>query len=74
MSTAQRLYDEGHDKGREEGREQEREALLLKVLRHKFGELPDPIRERVACASHAEHEAWLLRVFTAQSIADVFAG
>ena len=77
VSTAQRLYDEGHDKGREEGREEgrdrEREAILLRGLRHKFGELPDSLRARIANASQAEHDAWLLRAFSAQSIADVFA-
>jgi hypothetical protein len=54
-----------------EGREGELK-VLTKQLTLKFGELPEPLRARLASASLPELDTWTERVLFATSLAQVF--
>lgn len=64
---------EGLEKGREEGLEEGREEgaarLLLRLLEHRFGELPEAVIQRVYQLSLAEAEALVDQALGAESIA-----
>jgi hypothetical protein len=47
--------------------------LLVRLLTQRFGSLSEDIVARVHQAEHAQIEAWMGRVLTAQSIDDIFA-
>jgi hypothetical protein len=74
VSYAQQLRDEGERKGRREGRVEGHSELLLKLLRVRFGELPEGIAKRVATAALDQIDRWGERVLTAASLDEVFAG
>ncbi|MFT4099918.1 MAG: DUF4351 domain-containing protein, partial [Burkholderiaceae bacterium] len=59
--------------GREQGREEGREQLLLSLLRHRFGDLPDAVVARVEAGSATDVERWALRVLDARTLDAVFA-
>jgi hypothetical protein len=59
--------------GREQGLEQGVRGSLLKLLRKRFGELPDPVRARIEAAGSAQLDAWLDRFVTAASLDEVMA-
>ncbi len=85
MTAAQRLREEGRLEGRLEGRQEGRQegreeglqpsrSLLLRVVQQRFGDQLDPLAEqRLRAASLEQVEAWSLRVFTASSLAELFA-
>lgn len=70
MSTAEKLRAEGRMEGRVEGRT----ALLLLLLKRRFGELPQGILDRVHAAGVPDLERWAERVLDARSLEEVFAG
>jgi len=47
--------------------------LLLRILPHRFGPLPDEISERVYRADPKTIETWADRVLDAESLEDVFS-
>jgi len=61
---------EGEQRGRQSGKA----ALLLRLLEHRFGVLPDWARDRVLAADTDRMEEWGLRVLDAASLDEVFAG
>jgi hypothetical protein len=74
--AAQRGYDEGltagERKGKREGREQGKRELLLDLLGHRFGPLPDATVERVQALTSPEELARLAeRVLDARSLDDL---
>ncbi len=74
MTAAQRLREEGRQEGRLEGREQASRAILLRLVQRRFGPTLDPqLEQRLRSASLEQVEAWSLRVFTAASLAELFA-
>ena len=59
-------------KGREVGLQQGKGEMLLRVLRLKFGELPEAVTDRVRSLSGAaEIEAWMDRVVPASTLEEV---
>ena len=69
-----RLFrEEAREEGREEGREEARERLLLSLLRHRFGELPEAVVKQVEAGSAADVERWALRLLDARTLDAVFA-
>jgi flagellar biosynthesis/type III secretory pathway protein FliH len=66
----------GIEKGVQQGIQQgtqHGEALMLKrLLRHRFGDLPEAIERQLDTAESAELEALAGRVLDAKSLADVF--
>lgn len=73
MTAAQRLREEGRLEARQEELQRSR-SLLLRVVQQRFGDQLDPLAEQRLCAASLEQvEAWLLRAFTAASLAELFA-
>ena len=64
---------EGREKGRLEGHLEGRADTLEKLLRLKFGDLPDAIAQRLRQASDAELDLWSERILFVNSIEEVFA-
>ncbi|MCB9744667.1 MAG: Rpn family recombination-promoting nuclease/putative transposase [Alphaproteobacteria bacterium] len=66
---------EGREEGREEGLAEGRRAQaadsLLRMLKLKFGEVPDDVRIRVGSATLQSLEAWTERIFSGTSPEDV---
>ena len=62
------------EQGRKEGRQQGIQALLLRLLRQRFGdEVPPYVEQQIATASIEQIEAWSVRVLSAATLAEVFA-
>jgi hypothetical protein len=49
------------------------QQMLIKILRMKFGELPEWARSQLRLAFEPDIELWTERVFTAATLEDVFA-
>ncbi|WP_437730835.1 DUF4351 domain-containing protein [Sorangium sp. So ce1335] len=64
---AKKYVAQGRDLGRREGER----AILLRLLRARFGELPDAALARVEGAETAALERWADRVLSAETLADV---
>jgi predicted transposase YdaD len=82
MTAGQQLREEGRQEGREAGRQEGREegrqegecALLLRMLRRRFGAAVDAaIEQRVAAASINQIDAWADRAFSAATLSELFA-
>lgn len=67
MTVADRLRSEGRNEGRKEGLEEG----LLKLLRARFGDVPEAAVARIQAASIAQLDAWLDRILTAATLDDV---
>ena len=65
--------EEGLEEGRREGRLEGRADTLEKLLRLKFGDLPDAIAQRLRQASDAELDLWSERILFVNSTEEVFA-
>ena len=80
----QRARDEGMEQGRDEGMEQGRvegmeqgriegeRAVLERLLRRRFGQLPAAASERLGRASAADLATWAENVLDAKRLGDVF--
>jgi predicted transposase YdaD len=66
------LREEGWQKGRQEGRQEGAHELMVLLLRKRFGELPEPIRERLRNASLEQLERWTECLLDAKSLGEVF--
>ncbi|AUB82307.1 hypothetical protein THSYN_16030 [Candidatus Thiodictyon syntrophicum] len=53
------------------GRQQGEAVALMRVMRRKFGELPEPARQRIEAADAQTLLEWIDRIFTAESIDEV---
>lgn len=74
VTAGDRLIQQGFEKGIEQGVDRGRQQLVLKLLRLKFGALPDEV---VACVEQGhgdELDRWGERILTAATLDDVFAG
>jgi predicted transposase YdaD len=65
---------EGEQQGRQLGRQQGEAALLLRLLRRRFGDLPGWATDNVLAADSAMLEEYSLRLLDAASLDEVFAG
>lgn len=63
---------EGRVEGRREGHRQGEIAILLRMLRTRFGELPDAVRARVEQASTEQLERWGEKLLDAKSLEKLF--
>ena len=78
---AQRFREEGREEGRDEGRKegwqhglQRGEArILTALLRLRFGNLADPVSERIESADADTLLRWSERVLTARTLDEVLA-
>ena len=62
---------EGRMEGRLEGRMEEAFAILNRLLRRRFGELPAWAVARLGQADAAQLEAWAERIFEASDLAEL---
>lgn len=72
--TAMTIAEDLIQEGRVEGRLQGRAEMLLKLLRLRFGAVPESATERIARADADTLDRWAERVLTAASVEDVLAG
>jgi hypothetical protein len=76
-SLAEQLEEIGMEKGMEKGlkrgRLESRREMLARLLRKRFGELPESAAARVNAADIPMLDAWADRVITAQSLDEVWA-
>jgi hypothetical protein len=68
----QRKGYDGLEDVREEGRQEGQRQLLLKQVRHRFGELSEADSARLASADVETLGRWAERIFTATSIEELF--
>ena len=61
----------GRDEGRDEGLKIGARNLLLKLLRTRFGALPEAAAARIQAADAAQLDVWAERVLTASTLDDV---
>lgn len=78
MTAGERLIQQGEvrglQKGRQEGRQEGERALLLRLLRKRFGNAVDgEVERRLEAASGEQIEIWAERVLSATTIAELFA-
>lgn len=81
MSTLERTYlkgrteglSEGHRHGLREGQSRGKAESLLRLLRRRFGPLPDGTAERLANATSQDLDRWTDRVLDAATLAELFA-
>ena len=67
--------EQGRRQGVEQGRRQGVEGMLLRLLRQRFSDHVDAdVEQRIAAASDDEIEVWSVRVLTAPTLAELFAG
>jgi len=66
-------FEQWKEEGLEEGRREGRADTLEKLLRLKFGDLPDAIAQRLRQASDAELVLWSERILFVNSTEEVFA-
>ncbi|WP_233561015.1 DUF4351 domain-containing protein [Sorangium cellulosum] len=64
------LGRQGRQAGEREGRQEGQRSTLLKQLRLRFGELPEPVVARVRAADAAQIEGWTERVLTSPTLDD----
>ncbi|NGZ06700.1 MAG: DUF4351 domain-containing protein [Magnetococcales bacterium] len=63
----------GEQRGRQEGRQEEAASMLLKLMRRKFGQMPDQVLEQVRSANLEQIEVWSDNFVFANSVDEVFA-
>ncbi|MBK9265750.1 MAG: DUF4351 domain-containing protein [Polyangiaceae bacterium] len=64
--------DEGHKKGLDEGHKKGVQDTFCRLLRMRFGDVPDAVQQRISVASIEQLEQWTERLFVATSLDDVF--
>jgi hypothetical protein len=64
---------EGRQEGRQEGRDEGRRETLLRMMRARFGEVPETAVARIRAAGSAQLDAWADRILTAATLDDVLA-
>ena len=70
-SFFQRCRDEGRQQGVQQGVRQGECAALMRVMHHKFGDIPEPARLRIESADPETLLEWLERALVAASIDEV---
>jgi predicted transposase YdaD len=73
VSYADQLRDEGRKEGQKQGIKKERRAVLLRLLRTRFGDLPEAVTARIKAAKASELEPWIDRILTASTLDDIFS-
>lgn len=59
---------------REEGRQQGEAKLLQRMLRRRFGELPESVGQRLSSAPSEQLERWIEKILDVASLAELFGG
>lgn len=72
QTIAEMLYERGFQKGLEEALQEARQ-MLLGMLVHQFGELPEEIGRRVMTADRETLMRWGLRLVSGCGLDEMFA-
>jgi hypothetical protein len=64
----------GRAEGRAEGKAEGKAETVLRLLRHRFGDIPAAIERRVASATIDELDRWADRILDVPTLDAVFAG
>jgi hypothetical protein len=73
VTVADKLRAEGRKAGRKEGRAAARADALLRVLDHRLGPIPAPVRARVLATTDEQLlQRWFDRALVAASFDEVF--
>ena len=64
--------EEGVQQGMQQGVQQGQAKLLIRLLTHRFGPLPDDMHQRLEQATTEEIDVWAGRVLEANSLDQVF--
>ncbi|MBK9263550.1 MAG: Uma2 family endonuclease [Polyangiaceae bacterium] len=67
-----KLKEDAHKKGLDEGHKKGVHDTFCRLLRLRFGNVPDAVQQRIDVASIEELERWTERLFVATSLDDVF--
>jgi hypothetical protein len=74
MTAGERLIQQGEDCGLQKGLQQGERALLLRLLRKRFGsQVDDAIERRLEAASPEQIAMWAERVLSAAALAELLA-
>ena len=68
---SERVREEGMQQGMQQGVQQGEAILLLRLMHHKFGDIPDDIRHRVESAEPETLTRWFGQALTAKNLDDV---
>ena len=68
------VADQLIEQGRREGEHKGQRKLLLRLLRVRFGELPESAVAQVQTADAGQLDAWAERVLSAPTLAEVLRG
>jgi hypothetical protein len=71
QQVRQECLQEGRQEGRQEGEQRGEARILLRLLRLKFGEIPEDVRRRIEAADADTLLAWSERILSAEGIADI---
>ena len=74
VTAADQLREQGREQGQKQGREQASREMVLRLLRAKFGALPDAAVARVMAADMDRLWAWGERLLNAPTLDDALAG
>jgi predicted transposase/invertase (TIGR01784 family) len=74
VTAAQQYIEQGIEQGIERGRQQGESAVLLRLVRQRFGDEVDPqVERRIATASIAQLNTWTARIFSAATLTELLA-
>jgi predicted transposase YdaD len=74
VTAGQRLIEQGHQQGHQQGFQQGECALLLRLLRRRFGDEVDTnIEQRITTASIEQIDTWTERVLSAATLTELLA-
>jgi len=74
VTAGQQLIEQGRQEGRREGRREGECALLLRLLRRRFGDAVNTaIEQRIATASIEQIDTWTERVLSAATLTELLA-
>jgi len=68
-----RLYTRGLNEGKAEGKTEGKAEILMRLMRHRYGALPEPVVAAVLAAQPAELDVWADAIFEADSLANLLA-
>ncbi len=74
MTAGERLIQQGEERGIQKGIQQGERAVLLRLLRQRFGSHVDAdVEQRLATASAQQITTWIERALSAATLAELLA-
>jgi predicted transposase/invertase (TIGR01784 family) len=74
VTAAQRYIEQGRREGRQEGRQEGESAVLLRLVRQRFGDAVDThVEHRIATAPIEQLDTWTARILSAATLTELLA-